>query len=353
MDEDALRGMLWGAAIGDALGAPHEFRTGTPLRKYTGLLEFPLVRQNQWQGRRVGVVGQVSDDTEMGLALADALAAARRYDSDRVVEAYLAWANSKCPFMGRNTRALLHGVKTLRGYRGRYKKVVEDRPLWASSQSNGAPELGALGENLSKNFCIARGGARWVSHLLDRVPDVSDDLGHPILTIFCACVDRKRDNDETNSIIITQLGLPGIARHLRRKCSFGCVEVRDVLIVLLAIVFARELPVLIVAVKFEIGHVHAKPVQPPCCFEGRMKQRLQSCSADGFSHACRAPRAPGPARLYIGQRSEPCVAFGAPPFQMDTDRDILRAHAAATSLAGQTATVFKRVLGIAGADWAP
>ena len=150
MDEDVLRGMLWGAAIGDALGTPHEFRTGTPLRRYSGLLEFPAVRQNRWQGRRVGVVGQVSDDTEMGLALAAALVAGQRYDPDRAVGAYLVWANSKCPFMGRNTRALLHGVKTLRGYRGRYQKVYGGgRPQDEFTQSNGclmrcAP-LAALG----------------------------------------------------------------------------------------------------------------------------------------------------------------------------------------------------------------
>lgn len=149
MDEDAIRGMLWGSALGDALGAPHEFRTGTPLRHYTGVLEYPVIRQNQWQGRRTGVVGQITDDTEMQIALADALVAGRRFEAERVAKSYILWANSGCPFMGTTTRDLFHGVKTFRGYEGRFQKKYGQAHQDAWSQSNGclmrcAP-LAALG----------------------------------------------------------------------------------------------------------------------------------------------------------------------------------------------------------------
>jgi ADP-ribosylglycohydrolase len=137
MDADALRGLLWGVAIGDALGAPHEFRTGTPLCKFTGVLEFPIVRQNQWQGRRNGVVAQITDDTEMAIALAGALVESRRFDRACAAKAYMAWANSRCPFMGNNTRALFSGVKTLRGYEGRYQKVYGGAHQDSWTQSNG------------------------------------------------------------------------------------------------------------------------------------------------------------------------------------------------------------------------
>lgn len=137
MDHDTIRGLLWGVAIGDALGAPHEFRTGTPLSKYSGLLEYLLVTQSKWQGRRVGVVGQVSDDTEMTLALANSLSSAGHYSSDGALAAYMDWANSKCPFMGTNTRTLFHRVKTRRGYASRFKKVYGSSPQDAWSQSNG------------------------------------------------------------------------------------------------------------------------------------------------------------------------------------------------------------------------
>lgn len=150
MDLDTLKGLLWGAALGDALGAPHEFKTGTPLRHYTGRLEFPLVRQNQWQGRRVGVVGQITDDSEMTFTLADTIAADRRYDPDRAVVNYMTWANSGCPFMGKTTRDLLHGVKTLQGYRSRFQATYGMMPQDVWSQSNGClmrcSPLAVLGE---------------------------------------------------------------------------------------------------------------------------------------------------------------------------------------------------------------
>jgi len=136
MDADAIKGLLWGVAIGDSLGAPHEFRTGRKLREYTGVLQFPVIRQNQWQGRRIGVVAQISDDTEMAIALAAALVESRRFDRSRVAKAYMAWANSKCPFMGNNARALLHGVKTMRGYEGRYRKVYGGVHQDSWTQSN-------------------------------------------------------------------------------------------------------------------------------------------------------------------------------------------------------------------------
>lgn len=147
MNFDALKGLLWGVALGDALGAPHEF---TPYPKYSGRLEFPVIRVNRYQGRRVGVIGQVTDDTEMTIALADALLTVNRYDPDQAVKAYLAWANSGCAFMGRNTRALFHGVKTVNGYNRRFQNIYKLTSPYDWSQSNGclmrcAP-LAALGD---------------------------------------------------------------------------------------------------------------------------------------------------------------------------------------------------------------
>lgn len=153
MDHDTIRGLLWGVAVGDALGAPHEFRTGTPLRQYTGILEYPLVVQSRWQGRRAGVVGQVSDDTEMTLSLASSLASAKRYSTDAALAAYMKWANSKCPFMGTNTRSLFHNVTTRRGYETRFNKAYGTSAQDTWSQSNGclmrcAP-LAVLGDKAS------------------------------------------------------------------------------------------------------------------------------------------------------------------------------------------------------------
>lgn len=121
--------MFEGHALGDALGAPHEFRYHTA--KYTGVIEHRTVHRNQWIGVKHLALGQCTDDTEMTLALKSSIVDGV-YDVDRAIVAYLQWANSKCPFMGTNTRELFKGVTTINGYRKRTQK----RDMM-KSQSNG------------------------------------------------------------------------------------------------------------------------------------------------------------------------------------------------------------------------
>jgi ADP-ribosylglycohydrolase len=137
---DRIGGMLLGAALGDALGSPHEFGY-VPLEQYTGELEHPVIVNRRFQGGRLrGNVASVSDDTEMAIALADAVVDAwarhGRYDQSTAIAEYLAWANSKCPFLGRNTRALFVGVRTERGYLARWT-ALRSGPATAWSASNG------------------------------------------------------------------------------------------------------------------------------------------------------------------------------------------------------------------------
>ena len=134
---DRVRGMLFGVALGDALGAPHEFRNQIPLEKYIGNVEFPLIVCRRFQGGRItGRLGQITDDTEMMIALARAIVVNGGYDRGAAAAAYLAWANSRCPFMGNNTRKLFVGVKTFVGYQRRWDGLrAEPQSKW--SQSNG------------------------------------------------------------------------------------------------------------------------------------------------------------------------------------------------------------------------
>lgn len=131
-----VRGMLMGAFLGDALGVPHEFRcnANTP---YTGKLEHKGFRISRFQGRREYPVASVSDDSEQSLALLRQLLQDGYYDRDNVTQSYLNWANSGNWAMGTNTRELLKGVKTLRGYNGRMAKVLA-LPVNERSQSNGS-----------------------------------------------------------------------------------------------------------------------------------------------------------------------------------------------------------------------
>lgn len=117
-----IKGMLYGEALGDALGAPHEFRNQK--KNYNGKLDKPIVTNSQWQGQFVSAVGQITDDTEMSLCIWQSLIDnGFIYEQNSTIMKYLEWANTKGTWaMGINTRALLHGVKTLKGYQSRRSK---------------------------------------------------------------------------------------------------------------------------------------------------------------------------------------------------------------------------------------
>lgn len=133
---DRVQGMFMGAFLGDALGAPHEFRCNakTP---YTGRLEHAPFMITQYQGRVDYKVGQTTDDTEMTLVLLRSLIAHRGYQEEAVITDYLKWANTKGTPLGKNTRALFKGVTTVKGYRNRIAKIHQLSES-ERSQSNGA-----------------------------------------------------------------------------------------------------------------------------------------------------------------------------------------------------------------------
>lgn len=147
---DRALGALVGVALGDALGAPHErpHAGGAPLDSYSGVLKYRTrVHRAYGHGKHACAVGQVTDDTEMTLALLETLvrhtdertADTGLYRADEALRAYVWWANApNTVWMGRNTRALFKGVSTRKGYEKRYEKqfgVGTDRAAW--TQSNG------------------------------------------------------------------------------------------------------------------------------------------------------------------------------------------------------------------------
>jgi ADP-ribosyl-[dinitrogen reductase] hydrolase len=133
---DKILGMMYGVALGDALGAPHEFRKQIGLDKYTGILEHPILRHRMFKGTFKYPPGTITDDTEMSLALAWSIMASTGYNRDKAAKEYIAWANSGAWAMGRNTRQLFQGVSTLAGYeKRRALKLGEHIDL--QSQSNG------------------------------------------------------------------------------------------------------------------------------------------------------------------------------------------------------------------------
>lgn len=132
---DRVQGMFMGVFLGDALGFPTEFRcnTNTP---YTGKLEFKPFHTSRWQGKTEYPVASVSDDSEMTMSLLRSMLKNKKYVKDQVIMEYMTWAGStSC--IGKNTRALLKGIKTLRGYNNRIEKI-NALPESEVSQSNGS-----------------------------------------------------------------------------------------------------------------------------------------------------------------------------------------------------------------------
>jgi ADP-ribosylglycohydrolase len=132
--KDRIKGMLYGHAIGDSLGYPHEFRTSLPLRDYTGFLEHVPQRIVPHQGYKYGVIGQNTDDSQMTISLAYALIEDGGLVKNHVVSKYMEWANCTSA-LGINTRKLLKGIKTIRGYEARYVKAMA---AGLNTQSNGS-----------------------------------------------------------------------------------------------------------------------------------------------------------------------------------------------------------------------
>jgi ADP-ribosyl-[dinitrogen reductase] hydrolase len=133
-EKDRLRGAFYGCLIGDALGLPHE-RGKVP---YTGVI-LPHTHRSRFQGNRQFAHGQFSDDGELMIALLGALVRGNgKYTREKAIKAYLEWANSGNPCMGRNTRELFHGVKTVAGYEKRFRKNFPTPEASEKAQSNGA-----------------------------------------------------------------------------------------------------------------------------------------------------------------------------------------------------------------------
>jgi ADP-ribosyl-[dinitrogen reductase] hydrolase len=101
-----MLGLVVGAAVGDALGAPFEFG---PSRQYSRRFPRPVLAGT---GEMIGggsfgwAPGEFTDDTQMALALAVSLLDAGRYEPDSLWQAWRKWAADAAD-VGTTTRASL------------------------------------------------------------------------------------------------------------------------------------------------------------------------------------------------------------------------------------------------------
>src|SRR6266496_5486496 len=91
-------GSMLGLALGDALGAPFEFRRARDVPSPVPALELP------WMGLPPG---STTDDTAMAMNLVGSLADRGSLDVDDVVRRHLDWLASDPPDVGSLTRRVL------------------------------------------------------------------------------------------------------------------------------------------------------------------------------------------------------------------------------------------------------
>lgn len=96
---DRARGAYLGFAIGDALGATVEFLTPREIQAQYGVHEH--IVGGGWLRLKPG---QITDDTQMSLALGDAILEAKGWDLQCVAEHFLAWLKTKPVDVGNTCR---------------------------------------------------------------------------------------------------------------------------------------------------------------------------------------------------------------------------------------------------------
>jgi ADP-ribosyl-[dinitrogen reductase] hydrolase len=136
--DDRVDGCVLGLALGDALGAPFEFRRRDLIPRPLPPLELP------WMGRPPGTT---TDDTAMARNLVRSLSERGRFDPDDVVRRHLEWLASDPPDVGALTRRVL-----LRAARGE-PAAEAARKVWEER----GPEVSA--GNGSVMYCAPLGAA--------------------------------------------------------------------------------------------------------------------------------------------------------------------------------------------------
>ena len=148
-------GCIVGSAVGDALGAPFEFR---PPGEYSSTFPRPVHGGiGEMIGNRTWEPGQFTDDTEMGVMVGDSLLACNGVDIDDQLLRFRAWARS-AKDVGNLTREVLGS--SLPGTDAAYE--VMRRRHGRSTAGNGSVMRAAAGRGVLR---VERHGQdRWRRH---------------------------------------------------------------------------------------------------------------------------------------------------------------------------------------------
>lgn len=90
--QERIKGCLWGLMCGDALGAPVEFKSPAQLAAHYPQGVRSMVEG--WGNTALLVRGEITDDSEMAIALLDSLVQHGGFSPEQVREAYVDWLTS-------------------------------------------------------------------------------------------------------------------------------------------------------------------------------------------------------------------------------------------------------------------
>ena len=150
---DRIRGALYGVAVGDALGAPLEFmdakeifaKYGAPVREMVG-------------GGWLSVVpGDVTDDTQMTLAVAEGIAENPDDPIPAIGQRFIAWYDSRPKDIGNTCRMAIQTAKRLVadgvGEAEAWQRAGEAVAAWSDGQNAGN---GALMRTIYPALCYTK-----------------------------------------------------------------------------------------------------------------------------------------------------------------------------------------------------
>ena len=121
---DKILGCLYGVITGDALGTTYEFRKSSTIK-------LPKKLNIVGRGPFKVAKGQVTDDSEMTIALFKSIKKKKKYDKEDVAKAYIRWIQSDPKDSGITTRNALLNAKN-------YKDTIKNAKKYnQKSLSNG------------------------------------------------------------------------------------------------------------------------------------------------------------------------------------------------------------------------
>lgn len=168
-------GCLYGQAIGDALGTTFEFssreetvKEAKKIKNHHSIL--PIIGGGPFHL----VAGQVTDDTELAMALAHSLMKSNTYDPAEAANAYLTWYESSPFDIGNTTRAAFSNIRK-RGETLKPDEVYERMSLNARDANQNSLSNGIL----MRISPLAVAGTTWDRNALVKSAQVDCCLTNP------------------------------------------------------------------------------------------------------------------------------------------------------------------------------